>query len=140
MRRTGFMGMRPAMFAALAVVLLLGIVALAAVPLLGWGNAETGRAFTMVGEEQEIRGMVADAKLTLCAPTPDKPGTCEGTLVVEPEGGGLAGQVAVEVTRDVPLMKDGQVVFLPQLRGSQVIIRYRATEEGPSVATSVSAT
>lgn len=110
-------------------------------PLLGCGDSEgSAQAFTMVGEEREVRGTVADAKLTLCEPTPDKAGTCEGTLVVEPEGGGAAGRLTVQVTRDVALRKGGQAVFLPQLQGSRVTVRYRATKEGPSVATSVAAT
>jgi len=106
--------------------------------LSGCGKADKSTArFTPVGEEQEVRGTVTDAKLTVCGAIPDKPGTCEGTLVVEPPGAGAAGRVAVEVTRDVSLQRDGQAVFLPQLRGSQVIVKYRASEEGPRVATSV---
>ncbi|MBN8945098.1 MAG: hypothetical protein J0H01_36685 [Rhizobiales bacterium] len=117
---------------------LIMVAALAAIPLLGCVNSEDpAQAFTMVGEEREVRGMVADAKLTLCAPPPDKAGTCEGTLVVEPEGGGAAGRVTVNITRAVTLQKGGQAVLLLQLRGSQVIVKYRATKEGPSVATSV---
>lgn len=100
-------------------------------------SEEPGARLTPVGEEREVRGTVADAKLTVCAPTPEKPGTCEGTLVVEPPGSAAAGRVSVEVTRDVVLKKDGQAVFLPQLRASQVIVKYRATKEGPRLATSV---
>lgn len=112
--------------------------AFAVVALLGCSKADDSAArFTAVGEEREVRGLVTDTKLTLCAPTPEKSGTCEGTLVVEPPGSGQAGRVAVEVTRDVVLKKAGQAVFLPQLRGGQVIVKYRATKEGPSLATSV---
>ncbi len=113
--------------------------ALAAISLMGCSESESGQRFTMVGEEREVRGTVTDAKLTLCAPTPDEPGTCEGTLTVQPAGAGEAGRIAIEVTRNVRLMKDGQPVFLPQLRGTQAIIKYRASQEGPSVATSVTA-
>ncbi len=102
-------------------------------------SEESGSRFTPIGEEREIRGTVADTKLTVCGPSPDKPGTCEGTLVVEPPGSGAAGRVPVEVTRDVVLKKGGQSVFLPQLRDSQVTVKYRASKEGPNVATSVSA-
>lgn len=112
-------------------------VAVATMPLLGCGEADSGQKFTMIGDEQEVRGMVTDAKLTLCAPTPDKAGTCEGTLVLQPLGPVGAGTISLEVTRDISLKKDGQTVFLPQLKGSQAIIKYRATKEGPSVATSV---
>lgn len=115
------------------------IATLMALPLMGcWGD-ESSR-FTMVGEEREVSGTVTDAKLTLCSPTPDKPGTCEGTLLVEPHSSKSgAERVTVQVTRDVQLKKDGQAVFLPALRGSQVTIKYRATKEGPSVATAVTA-
>jgi hypothetical protein len=73
----------------------------------------------------------------VCAPAADRVGTCEGTLVVEPPGAGAPGRIPVEVTRDVRLTKGGQAVFLPQLKGGQVVVKYRATKEGPSLATSV---
>lgn len=115
--------------------ILLAVVA--ATPLLGCGKADgTAGRFTPVGEEREIWGTATEAKLTACGPVPGKAGTCEGTLVVQPPKPGAMG-VAVEVTRDVALKKDGQAVFLPQLRGSPVIVKYRATKEGPNVATSV---
>lgn len=112
--------------------------AVAAIALLGCSKSDESAArFTPVGEEREVRGTVTDTKLTVCSPTPEKPGTCEGTLVVEPPGTTGKGQVSVEVTRDVALKKSGQAAFLPQLRGSQVIVKYRVSKEGPSVATSV---
>lgn len=112
--------------------------AVTALVLLGCQKAEeSATRFTPVGNERELRGTVVEAKLTACGPAPGKPGTCEGTLVVEPPGGGASGRIPVEVTRDVPLSKAGQPVFLPQLRGGQVVVKYRATKEGPSVATSV---
>ena len=128
MRNVLISSMRPVVFAALA-----------AISLMGCSESESGQRFTMVGEEREVRGTVTDAKLTLCAPKPDQPGTCEGALTVQPTGTGEAGRIAVEVTRNVSLMKDGQPVFLPQLKGTQAIIKYRASQEGPSVATSVTA-
>ena len=109
----------------------------AALSLIGCSKDESTARFTPVGAEQEVRGTVTDAKLTVCAPAAGKPGSCEGTLVVEPPGAGAAGRIPVEVTRDVLLTKGGQAVFLPQLRGGQVVVKYRATKEGPSVATSV---
>ncbi len=107
------------------------------VALIGCSKAEgpTTR-FTPVGEEREIMGMATEAKLTACGPEPGKAGTCEGTLVVQPSGAG-ATSVAVEVNRDVALKKGGQSVFLPQLRGGSVVVKYRATKEGPNLATSV---
>ena len=120
---------RPALLALVAVF-----------PLMGCGSDEPGQRFTLVGEEKEVRGTVVDTELTLCGPVDGKPGTCEGTMVVEPEGQGEAGRIALQVTRDVALNKDGQTVFLPQLQGSQVAASYRASEEGPQVATSVATT
>ncbi|WP_338496785.1 hypothetical protein [Delftia tsuruhatensis] len=112
--------------------------AVAAMSLLGCSRSDDSAArFTLVGEEREVRGTVADAKLTACGPVSDKPGTCEGTLVVEPPDAGPAGRKPVEVTRDVALKKDGRAVFLPQLRGIQVVVKYRATKEGADVATSI---
>lgn len=128
MREVVISRMRPVVFAAVA-----------AISLVGCRESESGQRFTMVGEEREVRGTVTEAKLTLCEPTPDRPGTCEGTLVVQPTGASEADRIAVEVTRNVRLMKDGQPVFLPQLKGTQAIIKYRASQEGPSVATSVTA-
>lgn len=109
----------------------------AALPLMGCGGDEPGKRFTLTGEEKQVRGMVVNTELTLCGTVADKPGTCEGTMVVEPQGAGEAGRIALEVTRDVALKKEGQTVFLPQLQGSEVAATYRASEEGPQVATSV---
>lgn len=120
---------------------LLASVALAAAAamLLAGCNKSDAARFTPVGEEKEIQGKVAEAKMTVCGLISGKPATCEGILVVEPAGAGAAGRVPIEVTRDVVLKKSGQTVFLPQLRASQVTIKYRASQEGPNVATSVSA-
>jgi uncharacterized lipoprotein YehR (DUF1307 family) len=106
-------------------------------PLAACGGAEAGQRFTLVGEEKEVRGRVVDTQLTQCGPEPGKPGTCEGTLVLEPSSGGEGQRITLEVTRDVALQKGGQTVFLPQLQGSEVTARYRGSEEGQNVATSV---
>jgi len=115
------------------------LAAAAAMLLPGCSKSEeSGARFTPIGEEKEIQGRVSDTKLTVCGPTPEKPGTCEGTLVVETGSPG-AGRVPVEVTRDVVLKKAGKPVLLPQLRDSQVTVKYRVSKEGPNVATSVAA-
>lgn len=115
----------------------LTLAALIAVTLAGCGNADHSPVLrTAVGEERQVAGTATETRLTACAPAPGKAGTCEGTLVVQPAQAGAA-PVAVEVTRDVLLRKGEQAVFLPQLRGSQVVVRYRATKEGPNLATSV---
>jgi hypothetical protein len=113
---------------------------LAAFSLAGCaGGEEGGRAFALVGEEQEIQGTVVGTKLTLCGPVPDQPGTCEGHLLVEREGAAGAEPVQIEVTRDVVLKKRGQPVFLPQLNGSVIRAKYRTAETGENVATTVKA-
>ncbi len=99
--------------------------------------AESGARFTPIGEEREVHGTVTDAKLTVCGMTAGKPGTCEGALTIVPSGTAAAQPVTVEVTRDVVLKQNGETVFLPQLKQSQVTARYRATQEGPKVATYV---
>lgn len=110
---------------------------LIAVALAGCGNAdESPVPRTAVGEERQVAGTATETKLTACAPAPGKAGTCEGTLVVQPVQPDAAA-VTVEITRNVLLKKGEQAVFLPQLRGSQVVARYRATKEGPNLATSV---
>lgn len=109
----------------------------AALPLLGCGGGEPGQRFTLVGEEQEVRGTVVDTELTLCGPVPDKPGTCEGTMVLEPEGAGAAGRITIQITRDVALRKGEQAVFLPALQASQATVTYSVSVEGKNVATSV---
>lgn len=109
-----------------------------AIAVIGCSESnESSARFTPIGEELEVRGVVTEAKLTVCSPAPDKLGTCEGTLTVAPSGVAAVGPVAVEVTRDVVLQKNGESVFLPQLRERQVMVRYRATKEGPKVATFV---
>jgi hypothetical protein len=113
------------------------VALLAAAPLLGCGDGAAEERFTVVGEEQTVLGTVVDTKLTLCGAAPDKPGTCAGTMVVQPEGAGEAGRIALEVTRDISLKKGDQAVFLPQLNGSVVRATYRTAETGENVATSV---
>ena len=110
---------------------------LATMLLLACGDRGAEPQFTLVGEEQSLRGTVVNTELTHCAPVPDKPGTCAGRMVVEPEGAGEAGRVALEVTRDITLTEGDQPVFLPQLQGQIVSATYRDSEEGPKVATSV---
>lgn len=99
------------------------------------GGEEDGRSFTLAGEDKEIQGTVVGTELTLCGPDPDKPGTCEGHLIVRSEG--AAEPMQLEVTRDVVLKKDGKPVFLPQLNGSVIRATYRTAETGENVATSV---
>lgn len=113
------------------------VAVLATASVLGCGRRESEGRFTAVGEAQTIRGTVVDTELTLCAPVEGKPGTCEGTMVLEPAGGGEADRITLEITRDVALKKEGRTVLLPQLQGSVVDARYVATREGPKLATSV---
>lgn len=116
---------------------LLAFAAAVAITLAGCADADQSPTpRTAVGEEREVAGTATETTLTACAPVSGKPGTCDGTLVVQPAQPG-ATAVTVEVTRDVLLKKGEQAVLLPQLRGSAVVVRYRATTEGPNLATSV---
>lgn len=113
------------------------VAVLATAPLLGCGRGESEGRFTAVGEAQTVRGTVVDTELTLCAPVEGKPGTCEGTMVLEPAGGGEADRITLEITRDVALKKGDQTMLLPQLQGSVVDASYVATQEGPKLGISI---
>lgn len=112
----------------------------AAVAVFGCGGAEREQSFTAVGNEQTVRGTVVNTELTACGRVEGKPGTCEGTMVVQPAGSSEADRVVLQVTRDVTLKKGDEAVLLPSLQGSVVDARYVATKEGSRLATSVVAT
>lgn len=101
----------------------------------GKADSSAGK-LTPLDAEGQVVGTAIDTRLTACGPEPGKAGTCEGTLTVKPSDAG-APPIAVQVTRDVSLLKSGQPVFLPQLRGASVTVRYRPTKEGVNLATSV---
>lgn len=81
--------------------------------------------------QQQIEGTVVSTTLTSCD---FKPGTCEGTLVLDTKG--KEGQVTVKVPKGTPIRKGNDHVVLPGLKGSQVAIAY-ASDKGQRVAKSI---
>ncbi|MGH7326672.1 MAG: hypothetical protein ACREJ9_18785 [Candidatus Rokuibacteriota bacterium] len=82
------------------------------------------------GEEQ-IEGTVVSTALTACD---FKPGTCEGSLVLNTKG--KEGQVTVKVPKGTQIKKGNDHMFLPGLKGSQVTIAY-VNDKGARVAKSI---
>lgn len=85
--------------------------------------------------EERLEGKVVKTHLTACSVVPGKVGTCEGTLVLEPQGE-RAALVTVQITRDAVLKKGLEKAFLFQLEGSTVVVVY-LKEGDQKVATSV---
>jgi ribulose 1,5-bisphosphate synthetase/thiazole synthase len=85
----------------------------------------------VVDAEERIEGTVVSTTLTSCE---FKPGTCEGSLVLDTKG--KDGQVTVKVPKGTPIKKGNDPVFLPGLKGSQVAIAY-TSDKGQRMATSI---
>lgn len=90
----------------------------------------TGLCALMV---QAIEGIVTSTKLTRCEM---KPGTCEGSLVLENRAGGTASQVTIQVRTGTAIKKGDDHLFLPGLKGQPVVISI-TTEKGERVAKSI---
>jgi len=86
--------------------------------------------------EERLEGKVIKTHLTACGVVPGKVGTCEGTLVLEPQGGERTAPVTVQITRDTGLKKGQEKAFLFQLEGSTVTVAY-VNAGDQKVATSV---
>jgi hypothetical protein len=63
-----------------------------------------------------------------------KPGTCEGTLVLDTKG--KDGKVTVKVPKGTQIKKGNDHLFLPGLKGNQVAIAY-SSDKGTRVARSI---
>ncbi len=85
----------------------------------------------VVAAEERIEGTVISTTLTACD---FKPGTCEGSLVLDTKG--QDGQVTVKVPKGTQIKKGNNHVLLPGLKGSQVTIAY-VNDKGARVATSI---
>jgi hypothetical protein len=81
--------------------------------------------------EERIEGTVVSTALTACDM---KPGTCEGSLVLDTKG--KDGQVTVKVPKGTQIKKGNDHVFLPGLKGSQVAIAY-VNDKGARIAKSI---
>ena len=86
--------------------------------------------------EERLEGKVIKTHLTACGVVPGKVGTCEGTLVLEPQGRDQGTPVTVQITRDTVLKKGQEKAFLFQLEGSTVTVAY-VNAGDQKVATSV---
>ena len=83
--------------------------------------------------QDRIEGTVASATLTKCDM---KPGTCEGSLVLDTREGGKPTQVTVKVPKGTTIKKGGDHLFLPGVKGQPVVISV-VTEKGERVARSI---
>ena len=83
--------------------------------------------------QQRIEGTVTSAKLDKCDM---KPGTCEGSLVLDTQEGGKPTQVTIKVPKGTAIKKGGDHLFLPGVKGQPVVISY-VTEKGERVAKSI---
>jgi hypothetical protein len=87
-----------------------------------------------VAAQGRVEGTVVSTTLTGCD---FKPGTCEGSLVLDT--GGKDGQVTIKVPKGTPIKKGGDHLFLPGLKESRVGIAYKG-EKGERIATSIEVT
>lgn len=83
--------------------------------------------------QEKIEGTVASTTLTACA---FKPGTCEGSLVLETKAAGKPAQVSIKVPKGTQIKQGNEYLFLPGLKGRQVAITYVA-EKGEKIARSI---
>ncbi len=81
--------------------------------------------------EERIEGTVVSTALTACD---FKPGTCEGSLVLDTKA--KEGHVTVKVPKGTQIKKGNDHMFLPGLKGSQVSIAY-VNDKGTRVAKSI---
>jgi hypothetical protein len=87
-----------------------------------------------VAAQGRIEGTVVSTKLTACD---FKPGTCEGSLVLDT--GGKEGQVTIKVPKGTRIKRASDHLFLPGLKRSQVGITY-TSDKGERIATSIEVT
>ncbi len=83
--------------------------------------------------QQAIEGTVTGTTLTACD---FKPGTCEGSLVLESRDGGKPFEVTIKVPKGTTIKKGNDHVFLPGLKGSTVVIAY-VEDKGVKIAKSI---
>ena len=82
--------------------------------------------------QQQIEGTVVSTKLTACDM---KPGTCEGTMVLDTKGT-TPGQVTIKVKKGTVIKQGDGYLFLPGTKGRVVAITY-VEDKGEKVAKSV---
>lgn len=82
--------------------------------------------------QQQIQGTVVSTKLTACAM---KPGTCEGTMVLDTKSP-TPGQVTIKIQKGTVIKHGDGYLFLPGTKGRVVAITY-VEDKGEKVAKSV---
>lgn len=83
--------------------------------------------------QQTIEGMVVSTTLTACEL---KPGTCEGSLVLETRAVGKPGQVTIKVPKGTLIKQGNDHLFLPGTKGRRVAITY-VEDKGEKVARAI---
>ncbi len=83
--------------------------------------------------EQKLEGTVSGTTLTSCE---FKPGTCEGSLVLDSKDGGKPVQVTIKVPKGTTIKKGNDHVFLPGLKGSTVVVSY-VEDKGQKIAKAI---
>lgn len=83
--------------------------------------------------EERIGGIVVSTTLTSCD---FKPGTCEGSLVLERKDGGKPNPVTVKVPKGTAIKKGNDHLFLPGLKGQTIAVTY-AEDKGEKVAKAI---
>ena len=84
--------------------------------------------------QEKIEGTVISTNLTACD---FKPGTCEGTLVLEAKIAGKAERVSFKVPKGTLITKGQDYMLLPAIQGSTVAIIYDVRAGGEKVAKSI---
>ncbi len=83
--------------------------------------------------EERIEGIVVSTTLTSCE---FKPGTCEGSLVLERKDSGKPNPVTVKVPKGTAIKKGNDHLFLPGLKGQTIAVTY-AEDKGEKVAKAI---
>ena len=89
--------------------------------------------FSTAFAQQAIEGTVTSTTLTACD---FKPGTCEGSVVLETKAAGKPIQVTIKVPKGTQIRQGNEHLFLPGVKGRLVAITY-VEEKGEKVAQSI---
>jgi hypothetical protein len=84
----------------------------------------------IVQAQQQVEGAVVSTKLTACDM---KPGTCEGTMVLDTKG---ATQLTIKVPKGTQIKRGDGHLFLPGTKGRVVAVTY-VEDKGEKVAKSI---
>ncbi len=89
-------------------------------------------AVSVVLAQQQLEGTVVSTKLTACDM---KPGTCEGTMVLDTKGA-TPGQVTIKVPKGTQIKRGDGHLFLPGTKGRVVAVTY-VEDKGEKIAKSI---